>query len=320
MIATGRCPVCANRDWVAAPERGWRACSHCGLRRRFGVSSAEAAVRVSTALARRRFDGARLKRLGVLVDDYTLRIAATGMRRRVAEIGQRRQFARRHSHGRSGATSLLRTPIACSAASSVTLGLIVRVEELPKAVRLCTRLASHLSKSIILVDSDRSVSELGEPQGDTKIVTRSLNDDFGAQRTALQALSSTRWMLQIDTDECPDDHLLRNLGWLVSICEQDGLRSIGFQRRNFVDGTLSDHFPDIQYRLNRRDVAYSGVVHERPDLDGRWQDSMVSPLGALDHYLSGGRVRARSRQYEAMQRGAGRREDEMALRRPFDPH
>ena len=95
------------------------------------------------------------------------------------------------------------------------------------------------------------------------------------------------------------------------------MRSIGLPRINRVDGARSALFPDIQYRLNRADIRFDGIVHERPVAP--FGETTLGLRGAIEHALSRDRVLARSALYEGMRTGAGRRGDERALLLPFDP-
>ena len=158
--------------------------------------------------------------------------------------------------------------------------------------------------------------------GRTRLCTRLLNGHFGAQRSALQRLSPSPWMLQLDTDESLGAATLAALPRVVRAAERDGVRAIGLARRNLVDGVLSDRFPDPQYRLCRRTVAYEGQVHERPALLSRARESRLVPQLVIEHQLTAARVRGRTARYGAMSAGAtdtARPADERALLTPFRP-
>ena len=129
-------------------------------------------------------------------------------------------------------------------------------------------------------------------------------------------------MLQIDSDETVTPDTLARLPGFLRAAERDGIVALGLPRRNRVDGVLSDHYPDPQYRLCRRTVSYEGRVHERPRLLSRARQSRLALGLHIEHALDAERVRARTARYGAMSEGAtdtARRADERALLTPFAP-
>ena len=129
-------------------------------------------------------------------------------------------------------------------------------------------------------------------------------------------------MLQLDTDERLGPASLARLPGFLRAAERGGVLALGLPRRNLVDGGLSDHYPDPQYRLCRRRVAYDGQVHERPMIGHRARRTRLALGVALDHALTEARVRRRTLGYDAMSDGAtdtARRGDEAALLTPFRP-
>ncbi|HXH17358.1 MAG TPA: hypothetical protein VNJ10_14660 [Sphingomonas sp.] len=212
----------------------------------------------------------------------------------------------------------LRSTPAEPTAHQVGLGIIARAADADDIVEIATTLRAAFERIVVLLDgSADDAAMLASRVPWVEVAHHPLNGDFAGQRNRLQTLLATRWVLQIDTDERPDAALLRAIGWLVAAAERDGLRSLGLPRRNLVDGVQSASYPDIQYRLNRSDIRFSGRVHERPIVP--FDESSLALAGALDHRLDGDRVRARTRIYEAMSTGAGRPEDEVLLLAPFDP-
>ena len=201
---------------------------------------------------------------------------------------------------------------------AVGLGLIARPADVNDIVEIATDYRAPFGRIVVLLDGTADeAGELAARLPWIEVAHHPLAGDFAAQRNRLQDAMQTRWVLQIDTDERPDAALLDALGWLVAAADRDGLRSLGLPRRNFVDGTQSASYPDIQYRLNRSDIRFAGRVHERPVVP--FVESSLALAGALEHRLDGERVRERTRIYEAMSTGAGRPEDEALLLSPFDP-
>ena len=193
--------------------------------------------------------------------------------------------------------------------------MICRETEAEAALDLVARVRDRFADAVVTLDA-RPAGPDTLADG-TVVLRRPLDGDFAAQRNAVQGASPTPWVLQLDVDETPDPGLLDAMDALAMQADRHGLVSIGCPRRNLVDGTLSDLWPDVQYRLNRREVRYAGRVHERPDLGGRWQVSMIAPGATITHRLERARVVERSARYEAMRAGAGRPADEAALLRAF---
>ena len=200
---------------------------------------------------------------------------------------------------------------------AIGLGIMARPADANDIVEIATDYRTAFARIVVVLDGTAEASEIAARVPWIKVAHHSLAGDFAAQRNRLQDAMQTRWVLQIDTDERPDTALLDALGWLVAAAERDGLRSLGLPRRNLVDGVQSASYPDIQYRLNRSDIRFTGRVHERPVIP--FVESSLALAGALQHRLDGERVRERTRVYEAMSSGAGRPEDEMLLLAPFDP-
>ncbi|TXM88528.1 hypothetical protein FV222_27735, partial [Methylobacterium sp. WL103] len=203
----------------------------------------------------------------------------------------------------------------------VSVGLLCRPSDLDHVLAAVAAHAAWTDDVVVLLDaaaaSPSAVSAEGFPHDAVRVAARPLDGDFAAQRNALQDLAHHPWMLQLDADETLDLAVGRRLPALAALAEAGDVLSVGLARRNRVDGLLSDVFPDVQYRLNRKAVRYEGRVHERPALDGGWPRSLVALHGAIEHHLGRAHVLARSRRYESLAPGRGRPEEEAALLRPF---
>ncbi len=201
---------------------------------------------------------------------------------------------------------------------AIGLGIMARPADVNDIAEIATEYRTAFARIVVLLDGTTDeAGELAARLPWIEVAHHPLAGDFAAQRNRLQDAMQTRWVLQIDTDERPDTALLDALGWLVAAADRDGLLSLGLPRRNLVDGVQSASYPDIQYRLNHSDIRFAGRVHERPVVP--FVESSLALAGALEHRLDGGRVRERTRIYEAMSTGAGRPEDEALLLAPFDP-
>lgn len=247
------------------------------------------------------------------LDIYTLRIAASRLHTIALPCDRRQGIALAAPHSTLDARARL-VPLGTAPRQPVSLGILCRPETLDACVEQARRHLDWASQAIILCDGAAA------PQRHDRCVRvafRPLEGDFARQRNALQDLCETGWMLQLDDDET----IAPETGWalpaLVFAAEAAGMVSIGLARRNMVDGVLSDLFPDTQYRLNRQEVRYRGVVHERPDRP--WQRSTIALHGTIDHTLNAARAARRSDIYEELSPGNGRLGEARALLTPYRP-
>jgi len=323
-----RCFVCAA-DMLAPSARhlvypdGHRrpfplACASCGILLEREADASRCRAHLDEALATRSFVSDPHVPYGL--DLYTLRTAATRHGRGIRPCDSEGRAALLHPHAERAARADLYA-LDAAEARPVSLGLLCRPSERDGVLGALPAQAVWTDDVAILLDAQaaptRTVAVPGFPEGAVRVATRPLAGDFAAQRNALQALARHPWMLQLDADETLDPATGRLLPALAALAEAGAARSIGLARRNRVDGVLSDVFPDVQYRLNHRSVAYAGRVHERPRLAGGWPESFIALHGAIDHHLSRSHVEARSRHYEALDPGRGRPEEEEALLRPY---
>ncbi len=192
-------------------------------------------------------------------------------------------------------------------------------------IRLCLPMARHF---VFVVDTyDRATAtnfenelrqQLSEElthDDNLKIGYNSLEQNFSRQRNIVQALAETPWVLQLDTDETLSPELVHQLGWTITKADNMNVPSVGIPRRNYVDGHLTAHYPDIQYRLNRKKVRYTQPVHETPDV--AWYDKVYCWLGHIDHHLASARLQKRSATYEGIEKGAGKPQVLTLLQTPF---
>lgn len=307
-----RCALCGNRDRHARAH-GWQECTHCALRY---APAARPMARIAEDLATRLAEPHIDPRTDPPADWTcaipTLRIAGYRFARAIRPATTEQATALATGDTTLPAHAFI-VPLG-TAGPAITLGLLGRPADLPAIDALLTRLAPHFAAIRVLIDSADPACIAGRDG----YVAHPMNGDFGSQRNRLQDLSETEWMLQIDADEDLDPALRAALPALAADADRHGLTSLAFPRRNLVDGTQSDHWPDVQYRLNRREVRFVGTVHERPAPSRDWRHSTLAPAGAILHHLDAARVRARTRIYGAMDRNGARRTDEAALLRPFD--
>ncbi|WP_232628711.1 hypothetical protein [Methylobacterium sp. Leaf118] len=323
-----RCFVC-DADMVAPsarhliyPEGGRRAfpwaCGACGVLLEGDAEAARCREHLARALAGALFVPDRHASYGL--DLYTVRSAATRFGRGLRPLEAADRAALRHPHAERAARAEL-YPLDAAETRPVSLGLLCRGDERDAVLARLPAQAGWTDDVAILLDGEdaapRAVAVPGFTDGAVRVAARPLSGDFAAQRNALQALARHPWMLQLDADEALAPAAGRLLPPLAALAEDGAVRSIGLARRNRVDGVLSDVYPDVQYRLNRRDVTYAGRVHERPCLAGGWRESLIALHGGIEHRLSRAHVEARSRIYETLDPGRGRPEEAEALLRPY---
>ncbi|MCJ2132223.1 hypothetical protein [Methylobacterium sp. E-045] len=296
------------------------ACASCGVLVQDGADPAACWADLARGLAGRAFRLDPQAPYGL--DIYTLRLAATRLRRGVRAVREADRAALLHPHSERAAAGDL-FDLNAGRPATVSLGLLCRPQDLEAVLAGLPAHAAWTNDVAILVDAPDGPPSAapirGYPSGAVRIAARPLADDFAAQRNALQDLSRRAWMLQLDADEALAPAVGELLPALAALAEEGDVLSIGLPRRNRVDGVLSDVYPDVQYRLNRMHVRFRGRVHERPDLGGEWRRGFITLHGAIEHRLSRAHVEARSRRYEAMDPGRGRPEEETALLRPYRP-
>lgn len=219
-------------------------------------------------------------------------------------------------------------PPAGGVVPHLTLGMIAARDAWPDALALCADMADCAAEMIVVVDTaDRSEAatltrELqahlaAVDPSRLQVIAHPLNADFAAQRNRVQDAARTPWVLHLDCDERLAPAARRALSGLIAGAEEDGNPLIAFTRRNFVDGQLSAFYPDLQYRLLRRELRFTRAVHEYPVLP-HGQRPFVHLGSGILHQLTGAHVERRARRYEAIQSGGGRPGDTYLLLQPFE--
>lgn len=306
-----RCLVCQARAVIRERERV--RCAWCGGRWNVGARDPWPALqRLCAGDGDVVADPSRLA--GVLLDDYTFRMAATRFGRRFhpsdgdVVAGHAERFAR-------GRLSTLEP----GRASTVTLAIISPSDD-PRLVPLAAALAPRFAATVVVVDPrrDRQAAEaLGNLATVAAIDVPLVR--FDASRNVAQSAARTAWTFHLDTDETVEADLLDTLGALTRLADDSGLDAIGFARKNLVGGVASDVYPDVQYRLVRRTVRFLGAVHERPDACTDWTRTMIALTGEITHHMSAAQVRARAGRYGALGQIAERDCENAALLMPFAP-
>lgn len=135
----------------------------------------------------------------------------------------------------------------------------------------------HCVDEIVVVDggSKDDTVEWCERMG-ARVVHRPFNHDFSAQKNFAIEQLSTDWVYLHDPDERLEPPLLDILKILTSQAGQAFLMKadvipgnskpydcFGIPRKNFIDGTQTEIYPDYQYRLFRNYCRFEGKVHEK---------------------------------------------------------
>ncbi len=281
-------------------------CSHCGMLYDDHKAATQAAVPfASNVLATCTPD----QSFGF--DMFTLRILAArfGLAARPLNAAQSAALSRPHS---SLAGAAILTPLDLLAEAPMTLGVMCRDHELSSVLEKCAGFGDEFAECIVVVDQPNTWQTALEIPQHCKVLTRNLDRDFGSQRNYIQGLSESDWVLQIDADEALTVESVRKLRRLATLAAEQDAVSIGLPRKNFVGSRLSDLYPDVQYRVNRRIVRYEGKVHERPARP--WQRSMIAVGLDINHLLDEAHVGLRSHLYDEISPGNGRLHEEECLK------
>ncbi|WP_224814770.1 hypothetical protein [Hasllibacter sp. MH4015] len=199
--------------------------------------------------------------------------------------------------------------------TSVSLVVLARAGD-PALPGLLDRYERTFTDIVIVLDSS---TKCDRSDSNVRLFGRPLDGNFAAQRNAGTSAAKGSWVFHLDTDEDVSADFCAVLPHLASAAACSGYLAVGFPRRNYVDNRLSDLFPDIQYRLIRRDVLFEGRVHERPSVCGQGDRTIVSQHGMIDHRMARDRVRARSKHYDQLGQEAARHQDDVALLSAFAP-
>lgn len=323
-----RCPCCFSRAWRFSPL-GQR-CGFCGLVVNGDIEPSlweelESAAQSSSFIVANRDYWAF--RLGLIRPSDRILLTAHAAEILVNRLG------RVLPHLPAPTSSRIRSRLSFHPAPAghganlrecLALGMIARAVDLEACRNLLSDCARFIGEAVILIDSEqRELSRAwhmslapARRQFELKVLAHPLNGNFAAQRNRVQAAAKLPWVLQLDTDERLDAATTDALPWLIADQERKDRSVVGIARLNLVDGQPSDHFPDVQYRLCRREVRYRNRVHETPDVS--WRETAVFLGGVIEHHLPRERVAARSKVYEALEKGAGRPHDENRLLTPYE--
>lgn len=274
-------------------------CSHCGvLLKSKMLANAADLVRVMCFEAPHQDSQ-------IACDIYTLRTLATkfGLAAYPSNSDQSTDLVQPHGERRAEAKL---SPLRALGPSPVSVGIMCCRTDLQTVLETAAAFRGWAAEVVILVDESQHQGKdsICESDGFLSVYRRELAGHFAAQRNALQQLCRANWVFQLDADEWISSSLGSAIASLATLADMQGAVSVGFARRNYVDGELSDLYPDVQYRLNRREIPFVGKVHERPDRS--WQSSFIALCGDINHHLSAEYVAKRSQAYDGLDPGNGR--------------
>lgn len=312
-----RCPLCYARDFAATdryleyPDGKVRAfdvaCRTCGLLA--DLSSPFLPIESEDIAAYCSAD----PRLAYGLDPYSLRLLGL----KYGQLIYPESMADKSLLERPHASYAVRSEIVSSChTTTIAIAAMCKKHEADSTMRELQKHSHWADELILLVDSSERPDTYRA--GSVQVVRMPFNGDFGARRTVLQTLARSAWVLQVDADETLDPGTLGSLHEILGALEQDGVCSVGFPRSNYVEGQKSDLYPDIQYRLNRKDVRYENKVHERPIR--HWHHSVIMLGTNIVHNLTYAHVSARSQKYEQADPGKGRLFEQAELLKPFCKH
>lgn len=117
---------------------------------------------------------------------------------------------------------------------------------------------------IIIVDggSADGTLQIAEKFG-AKIIHAPWKEDFASQRNISLKHATKEWILVMDADEVYEKTLLESLQELPK--NNLGIDAFAFPRKNYIDGKLTDAYPDRQTRFfrNSKKIKYKNKIHEQ---------------------------------------------------------
>ncbi|MFW5869270.1 MAG: hypothetical protein ACOCVI_00045 [Planctomycetota bacterium] len=194
------------------------------------------------------------------------------------------------------------------------VGLVVLCcqRDLALAIKRVGELAERMAEVVLMIDLDEVPPETDvlAPLSNVRSVCRRLRGNFSAQRNAATRMIGSDWVLHLDADEEVSESLLSELPKQIAFAERHGLAVLGLPRQNWVDGKLSDVYPDYQFRLHRVDQKWTRKVHEVPvACVKRWREvwrMSADSQAAIIHHLTREGLAEKAKLYDSIEDGMGR--------------
>ena len=149
--------------------------------------------------------------------------------------------------------------MAASGRGGIT-GLVIAQDEAQLIARVLRSLAPYVVRTVVVDGgSTDDTIEVARREG-AHVVQRPFDNDFAAQRNAGIEHVSTPWVLMLDCDE----QLSSELGQLLLRAVAVDVDAVYLPLLDLVgDDPTPTLFPDVQPRMFRSRLRYSGRVHER---------------------------------------------------------
>lgn len=120
---------------------------------------------------------------------------------------------------------------------------------------------------IIIIDGgsmDRTVDIIKHfrernPIPAVRMFRNNFNGHFGDQKNFGIALAQYPWTFVLDADETIETGLIKEIKDVANSKKYD---AIAIPRKNFLNGEMTEHYPDYQYRCFRSFCRYIYPVHE----------------------------------------------------------
>lgn len=159
-----------------------------------------------------------------------------------------------------------------------TLGIAIIMQNERHHIPTAISQFYFIMDQIVVVDGgskDDSV-EWAERMGAT-VLHRPFENDYASQKNFAISKLSTDWVYLHDPDERLEPTFINLIPRLISLSGQVGLSEagvipgleegelfdcFGIARRNYIDGEITEVYPDYQYRLFRNYCRFEGKVRE----------------------------------------------------------
>ena len=135
-----------------------------------------------------------------------------------------------------------------------------------------------------------------------------VNMDFANARNVVMDVlaDDIDYIVWLDDDEYFNMSLYKLIqtGTLATILEQDNIDILGVPRENLIDGVPSEVWPDVQFRIMKKDIRWVKKVHEHPDFSDKKTGILPNEFHFI-HPKSSERFVEQQELYNKIEDGAG---------------
>ena len=144
---------------------------------------------------------------------------------------------------------------------------------------------------------------------DVNLVQVPVNMDFANARNAVMRVLEEDYIVWLDDDEYFNMSLLALIenGGLVKMLEENAVDVIGVPRENLIDNVPSAVWPDVQFRIMKKEIRWTKPVHEHPEFEGN-KVAVLPNEFHLIHPKSSERFSEQQKLYNKITPGAGQSE------------